>query len=73
MNKEKIEKLTSMGLVSYHKSLDRKERVQLKNYVSLLFGLSYAVVDGRFCGRMKFTNAELLALKPVIENESWRQ
>ena len=73
MDKEMKEKLTSVGLVAYHNELSEKDRVQLKNYVSLMLGLSYAVVHKRFIGRMDFTGAELIALRPVIENESWRQ
>lgn len=73
MNKEKNEKLTSMGLVAYHNALSDKERVKLKNYVSLMLGLSYAVVHKRFVGNMAFSTAELIALQPVIEDEKWKQ
>lgn len=73
MGKENNQKLTSMGLVSYHEGLSRKDRVRLKNYVALMLGLSYAVIDGRFSGRKKFTAAELIALQPVIDGELWKQ
>lgn len=73
MDKEKKEKLTSMGLVAYHNALSDKDRVKLKNYVSLMLGLSYAVVHKRFIGGMAFSTAELIALQSVIENESWKQ
>jgi len=73
MDKEMKEKLTCVGLVTYHNELSEKDRVQLKNYVSMMLGLSYAVVHKRFVGKMDFTGAELIALRPVIENESWRQ
>ena len=72
MSKEKGSKLTSMGLVTYHESLSRSERVELKNYVASLFRLSYSVVQKRFAGGMEFTAAELIALQPVIEEELWR-
>lgn len=73
MSKENKEKLTSVGLVSYHASLVRKDRVKLKLYVSHLLQLSYYAVDGRFSGRQQFTTAELIALQPVIDNELWRE
>lgn len=73
MNKEMNEKLTSMGLVTYHKNLGEKDRVKLKNYVSMMLSLSYAVVHKRFIGLMDFKVSELIALQPVIENESWKQ
>lgn len=73
MDKKNQEKLTCMGLVAYHAGLSRKDRVKLKNYVAGLFELSYSVIDLRFTGRMHFTPAELLALQPVIEGETWRQ
>lgn len=65
--------LTSVGLQTYHNGLGKKDRVKLKNYVSSLFGLSYSVIDGRFSGRKEFSAAELIALKPVIENELWKK
>lgn len=68
-----MENLTNLGLQAYHKKLSRKERVQLKNYVSMKFGISYFSTDGKFVGRQKFTPAELLALEPIIEKELWRQ
>ena len=73
MDKENQKKLTSMGLVDYHRELQRKERVKLINYTAVLFGLSASVVKRRFNGGMKFTNAELIALQPVIDQELWRQ
>lgn len=73
MSKENTEKLTGVGLVAYHERLTRKDRVKLKNYVAFMLGLSYSVVDGRFTGRQQFTNAELIALQPVISGELWRQ
>ena len=73
MNKENNEKLTSVGLVSYHNGLSEKDRVKMKNYVSNLLGLSYAVVHKRFIGGMSFRGAELIALQPVIDNELWKQ
>ena len=38
MDKDKIENLTSMGLVAYHEKLSEKDRVKLKNHVSLMLG-----------------------------------
>ncbi len=73
MDKKMKEKLTSMGLVAYHNELSEKDRVKLKNYVSMMLGLSYAVVHKRFIGGMDFSCAEIIALQPVIENESWKQ
>lgn len=73
MSKEITEKLTGMSLVSYYAGLSRKERVMLQNYVASLFCLSASVVYARFTGRMEFTAAELIALKPVMEGELWRK
>lgn len=68
-----MEKLTNVGLQAYHRQLSRKERVRLKNYVSMKFGISYFSTDGKFVGRQQFSPAELLALEPIIGNETWRQ
>ncbi len=67
-----MENLTSMGLVTYHSNLNRKERVKLKNYVASMLELSYSVIDARFTGRAQFTKAELIALKNVISQELWK-
>lgn len=67
------EKLTNLGLQTYHMNLSRKERVKLKNYVSAMFNISYYSTDGKFAGRQRFSPAELLALQPIIDNELWRQ
>lgn len=68
-----MKNLSSMGLVSYHNGLSEKDRVKMKSYVSLMLGLSYSVVHKRFIGGMDFKAAELIALKPVIEDELWKQ
>lgn len=68
-----MEKLTNAGLQSYHKNLTRKERVKLKLYVASQFGISYFSADGKFAGRQQFSPAELLALQPIIDKETWKQ
>lgn len=65
--------LTSVGLQSYYSGLSRKERVRLKAYVALVLGISEPVVANRFTGRREFSNAEVMALQPIIEGETWRQ
>ena len=69
----KHEELTSLGLLSYYGKLTQKERVRMKNYVARKFDLSYYTVDGKFRGRTNFSAAELLALQPIVEGETWKQ
>ena len=69
----KKEEFTKLGLLSYYSGLTQKERVRLKNYVAQLFELSYYTVDAKFSGKTNISAAELLALQPVIEGETWRQ
>lgn len=69
----KDEDFTSLGLMSYYNGLTRKEKVKLKSFIALKFGLSYYTVDGKFCGRSRFSTAELLALQPIISEELWKQ
>jgi hypothetical protein len=66
------EDFTSLGLLAYYNELTMKERVKLKSYVALKFGLSYYTIDGKFRGRSNFSAAELLALQPIIEGELWK-
>lgn len=70
---QKQEQLSSVGLLSYYNDLSRKEQVKLKNYVSRIFNLSYYTVDAKFRGKTNFSAAELFALQPVINDESWRK
>ena len=67
------EEFTSLGLLSYYEKLTRKEKVRLKSYVASKFDLSYYTVDAKFRGNTNFSAAELLALQPIIESETWRQ
>lgn len=67
------EELTSLGLLSYYGKLTQKEKVRLKNYVAQKFDLSYYTVDGKFRGKANFSAAELLAMQPIIQSETWRQ
>ncbi len=64
---------TSVGLLSYYKGLSLKEKVKLKSFVALKFNLSYYTVDGKFRGKTNFSAAELLALQPIMEQETWRK
>ena len=67
------EELTSLGLLSYYNGLTQKEKVKLKNFVAIKFVLSYYTVDAKFHGKTRFSAAELLALQPIIEGETWKQ
>lgn len=67
------EELTSLGLLSYYSGLTQKEKIRLKNFVARKFDLSYYTVDGKFRGKTNFSAAELLALQPIVEGETWRQ
>lgn len=64
---------TSLGLLTYYQKLTQKERVKLKSFVAQIFALSYYTVDAKFRGRTSFSAAELLALRPIIEAEEWKQ
>lgn len=67
------EEFTSLGLLSYYEKLTQKEKVKLKNFVAQKFDLSYYTVDAKFRGKTNFSAAELLALHPIIESETWKQ
>ena len=67
------EELTRVGLLSYYGKLTQKEKVRLKNFVARKFDLSYYTVDGKFRGKTNFSAAELLAMQPIVEGETWRQ
>ena len=73
MSKEKDGKLTQMGLESYYQTLGRGDRGKALLYVASFLGISYPSVQGKFTGKQKFSNAELIALQPVINEELWRQ
>lgn len=73
MDKKKDKKLTQLGLESYYQTLARGDRGKALLYVASYLGLSYNSVQGKFTGKQKFTNAELIALQPIIEGELWRQ
>lgn len=73
MNKKKTEKLTQMGLESYYQTLCRGDRGKMLLHVASFLGISYQSVQGKFTGKQKFSNAELIAIQPVIEDESWRK
>ena len=70
---EKSEELTNVGLQSYAKGLSSSEQIQLKTYVALQFKKSYITINDKFNGRTRFSQVELLALKPIIDGELWRQ
>ena len=67
------EEITSLGLLSYDGKLTPKEKGRLKNFVARKFDLSYYTVDGKFRGKSNFSAAELLALQPIVEEETWKQ
>ena len=67
----KSEDFTTLGLLSYYNELTLKDKVKLKSFVAQKFGLSYYTVDGKFRGKSNFSAAELLALQPIIEGETW--
>ena len=70
---EKRLEFTSLGPLAYYGKLTVKEKVMLKSFVAHLFHLSYYTVDAKFRGKTNFSAAELLALQPIIESESWKQ
>ena len=69
----KREDFTSLGLMSYYRSLTSKEKVKLKTFVAQLIDRSYYTVDAKFRGKSNFSAAELIALQPYINSESWKQ
>lgn len=69
----KTEELTNVGLQSYVKELDIQDQMKLKTYVAFRFGKSYMTVNDKFAGRRPFSQTELLALEPIINQELWRQ
>ena len=70
---EKKEELTNLGLQSYVEKLDTQEQMKLKTFIAMRFGKSYITINDKIKGRTKFSQVELLALQPIIENELWRQ
>ena len=70
---KKNKELTNVGLQSYVKSLSPSEQMQLKTYVAIQFKKSYITINDKLNGRTRFSTVELLALKPIIEGELWRQ
>ena len=73
MNKEKEGKLTQIGLETYYQTLCRGDRGKALLYVASFLGISYPSVQGKFTGKQKFSNAELIALQPIIDGELWKQ
>jgi hypothetical protein len=70
---EKKKELTNMGLRSYVEKLDTQEQMQLKAFIAMKFGKSYMTINDKIKGRTKFSQVELLALQPIIDDETWRQ
>lgn len=73
MNKKTDEKLTQLGLESYYQGLSKGEKGKMLVYIAMYLGISYPSLQGKFTGKQKFTTAELIALQPVITDESWKQ
>lgn len=73
MSKKTDEKLTQVGLESYYQGLSKGEKGKVLVYIAMYLGISYPSLQGKFTGKQKFTTAELIALQPVIADESWRQ
>ena len=69
----KKEEFTKVRLMSYYNNLTSKEKVKLKTFVAQLIDRSYYTVDAKFRGKSNFSAAELIALQPYINSESWKQ
>ena len=69
----KKEEFTKVRLMSYYNNLTSKEKVKLKTFIAQLIDRSYYTVDAKFRGKSNFSAAELIALQPYINSESWKQ
>lgn len=63
----------NLGLQSYYKDLNKKDKSKLIGYLMNRFGWSYNSVWNRMTGRSQFSEIELLVIKPIIDKEEWNQ
>lgn len=72
MQTEKAKK-ENLGLQSYYKGLNNKDKTKLIGYLMNRFGWSYNSAWNRLTGRTQFSEIELLVIIPIINNEQWNQ
>lgn len=72
MQTKKVEN-QNLGLQTYYKKLDNRERNKLVGYLMYKFGWTYNSVWNRLTGRTEFSEIELTVVSPIIMDGLWKQ
>ena len=62
-----------LNISDYYRSLDKKEKAKLLNYLMRVFDFKYATLTTKLNGHREFNRRDAEVINKVIVHELWKQ
>lgn len=62
-----------LNISDYYRSLDKKEKAKLLNYLMRVFDFKYATLNTKLNGHREFNRRDAEVINKVIVHELWKQ